>query len=105
MPGVSSATVAAWIAETEAERVRYEAGMRQVTAAARKRMTEAEIRTIVDKFADIARVLNGADPNDKSEIFRQLGLKLTYHPGRGIVEAQPAECGFSRSVVPAGGAL
>jgi hypothetical protein len=38
------------------------------------------------------RVLQDADPNDKSEVFRQLGLKLTYHPGRGIVEAevQPA---------------
>jgi hypothetical protein len=31
---------------------------------------------------------NDADSNDKPEIFRQLGLKLTYHPGRRIVEAQ-----------------
>jgi site-specific DNA recombinase len=70
--------------------------MGQVTSTARRRMTEAEIRSIVDKLANIARVLNDADPNDKSEIFRQLGLKLTYHPGRGIVEAQvqPAVCGF-----------
>ena len=99
--GASPATVAVWIAETEAERARYEVGLRNAPAAVRQRMTEAEIRSIVDKLADIARVLRDADPNDKSEIFRQLGLKLTYHPGRRLVEAkiQPiSNMGFSDSV-------
>jgi hypothetical protein len=69
------ATVAAWIAETE-------------------------IRSIATKVADIARVLADADPADKAEIFRQLGLKLTYHPGRRVVEAEidSAPCGFFESV-------
>jgi hypothetical protein len=44
-------------------------------------MTEQEIKAIVDKFADIARVLTNADPDDKAEIFRQ--LKLTCHPRGG----------------------
>ena len=54
-------------------------------------MTEQEIRSIVHKLAD-------ADPNDKSEIFRQLGLRPTYHPGRRIVEVkiEPAPHGFSK---------
>lgn len=39
-------------------------------------MTETEIRSIVDKLAGMARVLGDADPNDKSEILGQLGLKL-----------------------------
>lgn len=82
----SPATVAGWIAETEAEEARYEVGLRQI-AKASERMTEQEIKSIVDKLADIARVL--ADANaDKSEIFRRLGLKLTYHPGRRLVEAR-----------------
>ena len=51
-------------------------------------MTQQEIKSIVDKFADIARVLMDADPDDKAEIFRHLGLKLTYHPGRQLVKAQ-----------------
>jgi hypothetical protein len=50
-------------------------------------MTQQEIKSIVDKFADIARVLIDADP-DKAEVFRQLGLKLTYHPGRQLLKAQ-----------------
>jgi hypothetical protein len=38
------------------------------------RMSEAEIKAIVNRLANLARVLADADPNDKSEIFRQLGL-------------------------------
>jgi hypothetical protein len=63
-------------------------------------MTEREIGAIVDKLADIARVLADANADDKSEIFRRLGLKLTYHPGRRLVEAKimPVQHGFSESV-------
>ena len=35
-------------------------------------MNEAEIKAIVDKLADVARVLHEADPADKAEVFRQL---------------------------------
>jgi len=51
-------------------------------------MTLEEIKSTVDKFADMARVLIDADPDDKAEMLRQLGLKLTYHPGRKLVKAQ-----------------
>jgi len=63
-------------------------------------MTEAEIRAIVDKLGSIAEVLSNADPLEKAEIFRRVGLRLTYHPGRQLVAAtvQPAECGFFESV-------
>jgi hypothetical protein len=59
-------------------------------------MSEAEIKSIVDRLADIARVLIEADPEDRAEVFRQLGLKLTYHPRRRLVEAnvQLAQFGF-----------
>ena len=84
--GANSATVAAWIAETEAEKARHQLAARP--APARTRMSEAEIKAVVDKLADIALVLEDADPDDKAEIFRQLGLKLAYHPGKQLVEAQ-----------------
>jgi hypothetical protein len=45
------------------------------------RLMLQEIKSVVDKFADIARVQMDVDPDDKAEIFRQLGLKLTCHPG------------------------
>lgn len=84
--GASPATVAAWIAETEAARASCALEMRR--NATRPRMSEAEIKAIVDKLADIARVLHDADSDDKAEVFRQPGLKLTYHPGRQLVQAR-----------------
>jgi site-specific DNA recombinase len=96
--GGNATTIGKWIAETEAERARHELSMRKVTGNGR--MTEAEIRSIVDKLGNIAEVLGNADPLDKAEVFRQLGLKLTYHPGRQLVTAtvEPAGCGFFESV-------
>jgi hypothetical protein len=44
--GANSATVAAWIAETEAERATYTLGMRRHEPRPR-RMTEAQIKAIV----------------------------------------------------------
>jgi hypothetical protein len=78
-----------------AEKARYQLGALPAASTAR-RMSEAEIKSIVDRLADIARVLIDADPEDKAEVFRQLGLKLTYHPGRKLVEAnvQLAQFGF-----------
>jgi hypothetical protein len=63
-------------------------------------MTGTEIKSIATKLADIARVLAGADPADKAEVFRQLGLRPTYHPGRRVVEAEidSAPCGLFESV-------
>jgi site-specific DNA recombinase len=84
--GANSGTVAAWIAETEAEKASYALSARRPEPP--RRMTEQEINAIVEKFADIARVLTDADPDAKAEIFRKLGLKLTYHPGRRLVKAQ-----------------
>ena len=62
------------IAETEDERAAYALAMRR--SGPRPRMTEAEIEAIIGKIADIGRVLPDASPDDQTEVFRQLGLKL-----------------------------
>jgi hypothetical protein len=75
--------VAAWIAEKAGYQLTAHPG-----PVARPRMTDAQIKAIVDKLADIALILRDADPDDKAEVFRQLNLRLTYHPSRQLVEAQ-----------------
>jgi site-specific DNA recombinase len=85
--GANPVTVAAWIVEIEAEKAGYQLVARRAEPKQR-RMGKAVIKAIVDRLGDLVRVLADANPNDKSEIFRQLGLELTYHPGRQIVEAQ-----------------
>ncbi len=50
-------------------------------------MAKADRKAVVNRLADIARVLHDADPDDKAEVFRQLGLRLTYNPGERLVKA------------------
>jgi hypothetical protein len=42
-------------------------------------MTKAQVTALVDQMASIARLLQGAGPNDRAEVYRQLGVRLTYH--------------------------
>jgi hypothetical protein len=74
-----------WLAR-EAEKAGYALAARKPEP--RPRMTEAEIKALVDKLAEIAAVLHDAHPDDKADVLRQLGLKLTYHPRSRLVAAE-----------------
>jgi hypothetical protein len=54
-------------------------------------MTREQISNLVTQLGDIIRVLRDADPADRAQVYQQLGLHLTYHPGQQIVRvrAQP----------------
>jgi len=83
--GADPATVAAWITETEAERARYKASRRP--EAPRPTITRDDIAAHITKLADVLAVHRDADPDDKPDIYIQLGLRLTYQPGDQIVRA------------------
>jgi hypothetical protein len=51
-------------------------------------MTKEDIKAIVDRFASLAAVIRDADPADKAEIYRGLGLVLTYQPNAQLVRAE-----------------
>jgi len=84
--GGDPAVVARWIAETQAERAKYQALKRP--ASPRPSMSREEITTIVNTFADLLEVVRKADPADKAEIYARLGLRLTYQPGTRTVRAE-----------------
>jgi hypothetical protein len=48
-------------------------------------MSEDEIEALVARLGSLAATLRDADPADKSEMYRQLGLRLAYQPGQQIV--------------------
>lgn len=73
-----------WIAETEAERARLDLSLRQGTP--RPRIAEAKIEAMIGKLGDMAAIVRGADPSDRSEVYQQLGLRLIYQPGRKVVQ-------------------
>jgi hypothetical protein len=82
--------VSDWITQTQAEKTLAEARLRQ-HGKSPKRLGRDQIRYIVTTLADITQVIHDADPRDKAEIYSQLGLRLTYHPGQAAVlaEARP----------------
>jgi hypothetical protein len=74
-----------WIAETQAKKVAAQAEIR--TATGRHRMSRDEIEAVVTTLGDLARIVRGADPADKAELYAKLRLALTYQPEEKQVEA------------------
>lgn len=74
-----------WIAETQAKKVAVRAEIRAATG--RHRVSKDEIEAVVTTVGDLARVVRGADPADKAEIYAKLRLALTHQPEEKLVEA------------------
>jgi hypothetical protein len=66
-------------------------------------MTKSQTRALVEALHDIVDVLADADPEDKAEVYAELGISLTYYTdGRVAVEALPrgAKCVSEGGLVP-----
>ncbi|WP_434740779.1 recombinase family protein [Micromonospora sp. SH-82] len=92
--GGDPATIAAWIAEVNAQRAAALAQRNTATATqapAPRHLTEDDIRRLVGSFDDIRTTLRDARSEDKSNVYRELRLTLTYNPGQNkiSVEAKP----------------
>jgi DNA invertase Pin-like site-specific DNA recombinase len=89
--GADPAVVAGWIADAQAARSRAEqqrpdpapAGTTEISS----QLSEEEINTIVEELGDIVAVLRDAEPEHKLDVYRNLGLHLTYHPETRTVRA------------------
>lgn len=82
--------VAGWIAETQAERQRAE--QRHQAPAEEEpripaRFSEDQIIAIVEKLGDLVDALRDAESEHKLEVYRSLGLHLTYDPESQTVRA------------------
>ncbi|WP_084556233.1 recombinase family protein [Couchioplanes caeruleus] len=80
--GGDPVTVAGWIAAVNAQRA---AALSRRTIApspiAPGRLSRAEIAQLVSDFDRIRDTVRHADATRKAEVYRQLGLTMTYHPG------------------------
>ncbi|WP_143728126.1 hypothetical protein [Micromonospora cremea] len=85
--GADPALVTGWITQTQAERARAEADLQSTQQTEPRRMSRSQIADLVRALGDIATVLRNADPDDKAEVYRQLGLRLTYQTETQTVRA------------------
>ncbi|MEV4629758.1 hypothetical protein AB0J90_26185 [Micromonospora sp. NPDC049523] len=86
--GADLAVVTTWITQTQADRARAEADLQAQTNTSSGRMTRGEITSLVQTLGDMVTVLGDADPADKAEVYRQLGLRLNYDPDAQTVRTE-----------------
>lgn len=88
--GADPAVVAGWIAETQAERQRAEQHQHtpidEMTDSPAP-LTEEQVVAIVEELGDLVSALRNAEPEHKLEVYRSLGLHLTYQPETQTVRA------------------
>jgi hypothetical protein len=91
--GADPALVATWTRDVQAERRITEGKLAQLDHrnGTGRRMTKEEIRALVQTLGGLVNVLRHADPADKGEVYRQLGLSLTYddHTETVLAETRP----------------
>ena len=46
-----------------------------------------EIDNVVESLSGISAILRRANPADKAEVYRQLGIRLTYKPALRLIQA------------------
>jgi hypothetical protein len=79
---------AGWIAETEAKRKVEQMRLDQAITKVPRRLSEEEIAAMARKLGDLRKLLHSADPQDKADVYEQLGLRMTYDPGQKTVIAR-----------------
>ena len=94
--GADPAMVAAWSSDVHRERAVLAAQLTAATSRAfpAQRMSRDEIGQLVDALGGLLAILRVAEPGDKLEVYRELGLKLTYnhHDHAVTVETNPRPC-------------
>ena len=88
--GVDAETVGGWIAAVKAERAVLLAGTTAERARAnpQARLSEEAIKNMIKALGDIRAVIENAAPEDKTRVYSELGLRLTYAPGSKTIRAE-----------------
>ncbi|MGH8936366.1 MAG: recombinase family protein [Acidimicrobiia bacterium] len=86
--GADPKIVVRWMAQVQRERRQLEAQLGRPVPGGK--LTPSQVRALVEALRDIVQVLAEADPEDKADLYTELGVDLTYHPeGRVTVEMKP----------------
>ncbi len=84
--GADPAVVADWIADVQMKRTQAEQELTKAQSSGR--LTEKQIRSIVDGLKSIATVLADADPKVKAQLYDELGVTVTYDPVKEVVSVE-----------------
>src|SRR5690625_2937053 len=85
--GADPTLVTEWMKETQAQRSAAKVKLDR-SGQTSGRMSKDDIMNIVEALGNIADVLHHADPRDKAEVYKGLGLRLRYQPAHNTVRAE-----------------
>jgi len=86
--GTDPVVVGNWIAEVQAERLAAEVELDRATGQRSRRLSRDHLAALVNSLGNLLDVLASAAPEDKAEVYRRLGLQLTYDPTRRVVTVE-----------------
>lgn len=86
--GADPTLVTGWITEVQSQRRKIQEQLAAPCPQPTKAMTREQITTLIQQLGDITTALAEAEPTDRAEVYRQLGLRLTYHPKQQKVRVQ-----------------
>ena len=86
--GTDPVVVSAWIAEVQAERLAAEVELDRAAGRRNQSMSRDQLAALVNGLGNLLGVLASAAPEDKAEVYRRLGLRLTYDPTRRVVTVE-----------------
>jgi DNA invertase Pin-like site-specific DNA recombinase len=86
--GANPATIAQWMAETEAQLVAAQAELRTAGAQRRRILTAQEIDVLIAGLGDLVRVLKDASPQARQGVYQTLGVRLVYRPDKQEIRVE-----------------
>ncbi|MBK1788309.1 recombinase zinc beta ribbon domain-containing protein [Prauserella cavernicola] len=84
--GTDPTLVTQWITEIQARRAHAVATTK--TTHPPQRLAANDVDTLIQQLRDLRTVIDQANPDDKADVYRKLGLALTYRPGKHEVRAE-----------------
>jgi NADH dehydrogenase/NADH:ubiquinone oxidoreductase subunit G len=88
--GADPALVVAWSHQVQQQRTAAQAQLANLTSrhGTNQRMSRNDIHAMLDTLGGLLDVLRHADPADKAEVYRELGIHLTYNHTEHTVLAE-----------------
>lgn len=78
--------ISGWINEEKRKLTRLDQEMKAMPRSGR--LDSREIGELIERIGDLVTAVNQAEPDDKAELYRELGLKMVYRPQEQVVEAR-----------------
>ncbi|GLX95053.1 putative recombinase [Herbidospora sp. NBRC 101105] len=80
--GADAALVAGWMGEEQKRKAALEHKLRHLPVPQRRTFDRDELAAALRDLGGLVDVLGRAEPTRKAKIYKELGLRLTYHPGQ-----------------------